>query len=216
MIPAARVLVILPVAGLVMLSAACAKRPMVTAASAPAPAGASAPAPAPPPAPAPAPERAPAPEPAAKPPAEAAPAPATAGTTVTPAPATAAPAPPQPTARPAEFRQDDALQRIHFDFDKADIRPGDATVLDRNAEWLKANDVLVLVEGHCDERGTDAYNLALGERRARAVRNYLAARGIQQDRMAMISYGEERPVCTEKSEPCWAQNRRAVFLIKAR
>jgi peptidoglycan-associated lipoprotein len=109
------------------------------------------------------------------------------------------------------------LKTIYFDFDKYDIRPGDAKTLDGDAAWLKSNaDNLVLIEGHCDERGTNEYNLALGERRAKATMNYLVAQGVQASRITIISYGKERPTCTEHSEACWAQNRRAHFLVKAR
>jgi peptidoglycan-associated lipoprotein len=132
------------------------------------------------------------------------------------APGTAAPG---PAARPAprEFTSVPELRDIHFDFDKYDIRPGDAKILDSNAAWLKQNDnMLVLIEGHADERGTNEYNLALGERRAKAAMNYLVAQGVQANRITIISYGEERPVCTEKNEECWARNRRAHFLVKPR
>ena len=73
----------------------------------------------------------------------------------------------------------------------------------------------MLIEGHCDERGTNEYNLALGERRARATMNYLLAQGLPATRITIISYGKERPVCTEHAESCWARNRRAHFLVKA-
>jgi peptidoglycan-associated lipoprotein len=110
-----------------------------------------------------------------------------------------------------------ALKDIHFDFDRSDIRPGDAQILDANAAWLKSNpNNLVLIEGHCDERGTPEYNLALGERRARAALSYLVSQGVQAGRITVISYGEERPQCTEKTEECWARNRRDRFLVKAR
>ncbi len=93
--------------------------------------------------------------------------------------------------------------------------PNDRRILDANAAWLKQNtNQLVLIEGHCDERGTNEYNLGLGERRARATMNYLVAQGIQASRITVVSYGEERPVCTEKNESCWAKNRRAAFLAK--
>ena len=108
------------------------------------------------------------------------------------------------------------LKDIHFDFDKYDIRPGDAKILDANAAWLKSNTDLVLVEGHCDERGTNEYNLALGERRAKATMNYLVAQGVLANRITIISYGKERPLCTQRTEACWAENRRAHFLVKAR
>jgi len=175
--------------------AGCPKRPATTAVAAPAP-GAPAPA-APAPAPVPAPR-------AAEPPA---PAPS-----VTPVPA---PAPAQPPA-PKEFVAADVLKDIHFDFDKYDIRPGDAKILDANSQWMKANPkYLVLIEGHADERGTNEYNLALGERRAKATLSYLVSQGVQASRFTLISYGEERPQCTEKTEACWARNRRAHFLVKA-
>ncbi|HZP35777.1 MAG TPA: peptidoglycan-associated lipoprotein Pal [Methylomirabilota bacterium] len=129
-------------------------------------------------------------------------APPTAGTTTPPA--------------PSEFRATENLKDVFFDFDKYDIRPNDAKTLDANAAWLKSNDNLVLIEGHCDERGTNEYNLALGERRAKAAMNYLVAQGVQASRITIISYGKERPTCTEHTESCWAQNRRAHFLVKAR
>ena len=123
-----------------------------------------------------------------------------------------------PGARPpvAEFAANPNLKDIYFDFDKYDIRPGDAKILDGNATWLKSNNNLVLIEGHCDERGTNEYNLALGERRAKATMNYLVSQGVQAARITIISYGEERPLCTEHNEACWAKNRRAHFLTKAR
>jgi peptidoglycan-associated lipoprotein len=107
-------------------------------------------------------------------------------------------------------------KEIHFDFDKYNIRPEDAKILDANAAWLKSYaSNLVLIEGHCDERGTAEYNLALGERRAKSTMNYLVAQGVQASRITIISYGKERPLCTEKTEACWARNRRANFLTKA-
>ncbi len=118
---------------------------------------------------------------------------------------------------PSEFVATAALKDIHFDFDKYDIRPGDAKILDENAKWMKADtNTLVLIEGHCDERGTNEYNLALGERRAKATMNYLVSQGIAATRITVISYGEERPLCTEHNEGCWTQNRRAHFLVKSR
>ncbi|HXH84930.1 MAG TPA: peptidoglycan-associated lipoprotein Pal [Candidatus Tectomicrobia bacterium] len=118
---------------------------------------------------------------------------------------------------PVEFKPVPELRDIHFDFDKYDIRPNDAKTLDANAAWLKSNPGhLVLIEGHCDERGTNEYNLALGERRAKSTMNYLVSQGVQANRITIISYGEERPACTEKTEECWARNRRAHFLVKPR
>ena len=138
------------------------------------------------------------------------------GATATPSPA---PTTAAPTSRPpvSTFTAVPELQDIYFDFDKYDIRAEDAKTLDANAAWLKSNaSNLVLIEGHCDERGTNEYNLALGERRAKATMNYLVSQGIQANRITIISYGEERPVCNEKTEACWAKNRRANFLVKPR
>ncbi len=123
---------------------------------------------------------------------------------------------PGPPPAPKEFVAVEALKDIHFDFDRYDIRPGDAKVLDEDAKWLKTNrNTLLLIEGHCDELGTNEYNLALGERRAKATMNYLVSRGVQASRITLISYGRERPRCTEHSEQCWAKNRRAHFPVKA-
>jgi peptidoglycan-associated lipoprotein len=145
----------------------------------------------------------------AQPPATAAQPPSTGTQTTTPGPG----------ARPSpkEFVAIADLKDVFFDFDKYDIRPEDAKTLDGNAGWLKSNpNHLVLIEGHCDERGTNEYNLALGERRAKATMNYLVSQGVQASRITIISYGEERPTCTEKTEACWAKNRRAHFLVKPR
>jgi peptidoglycan-associated lipoprotein len=134
-------------------------------------------------------------------------------------PSTLQPSTPLPSARPApaEFAARAELQDIYFDFDRYDIRPGDARILDASAAWLRANPgALVLIEGHCDERGTDAYNLALGDRRAKAAMDYLVSRGIQAERITTLTYGKERPVCREHTEACWAKNRRADFGVKAR
>ncbi len=130
----------------------------------------------------------------------------------------AAPSPPVVTRpAPQEFSASDAIKPVYFDFDRSDIRPAQAPVLDANARWLQTNrEALVMVEGHCDERGTEAYNLALGERRARSARDYLVAQGVAADRITTVSYGEERPVCRDRDEGCWRQNRRAGFVIKPR
>ncbi|MBI1961879.1 MAG: OmpA family protein, partial [Candidatus Rokubacteria bacterium] len=83
--------------------------------------------------------------------------------------------------------------------------------------WLKSNaNHLLLIEGHCDVRGTNEYNLALGERRAKSAMNYLVSQGVQASRITIISYGEERPTCTDKNEACWSKNRRSHFLVKPR
>lgn len=108
------------------------------------------------------------------------------------------------------------LKDIHFDFDRAEIRPDAARLLDLNADWLRRHPhTLLLIEGHADERGTPEYNLALGERRARNAMNYLVARGVAAERITVISYGEDRPLCRESTEACWAENRRAHFAVRA-
>jgi peptidoglycan-associated lipoprotein len=106
------------------------------------------------------------------------------------------------------------LKDVHFDFDKYDIRPGDADVLKENATLLmKYPKVKIQVEGHCDERGTNEYNLALGERRANAAKTYLISLGIPSDRISIISYGEEKPLDPGHNEEAWAKNRRGHFII---
>jgi peptidoglycan-associated lipoprotein len=131
------------------------------------------------------------------------------------APGTTPTPPPRPAVR--DFAAVPELQDIYFDFDKYDIRPADARTLDANAAWLKSNpNHLILIEGHCDERGTNEYNLALGERRAKSTMNYLVSQGVQANRITIISYGEERPACTDKTEECWTKNRRSHFLVKPR
>src|SRR2546425_623006 len=133
------------------------------------------------------------------------------------------PPPPGPTlaepARPGpnEFTEIAAVKPIYFDFDQYDIRSDDAKTLAANAEWLKTNPATpVLIEGHCDERGTTEYNIALGERRARAARNYLISSGIAAERISIVSFGAERGVCTESTEGCWSKNRRAIFRVGPR
>jgi peptidoglycan-associated lipoprotein len=117
---------------------------------------------------------------------------------------------------PKDFTTMAQLKDIRFDFDRYDIRPEDSEVLDANAESLKSNPkLLVLIEGHADQRGTTEYNMALADRRAKASKNYLVSRGVRSNRITIISYGKERPVCAELSEDCWSQNRRAHFLVKA-
>jgi len=106
---------------------------------------------------------------------------------------------------------------IFFDFDQSDLRAEARERLAKNAQWLAAHpEFTVTLEGHCDERGTNEYNLALGERRAYATQGYLASLGVSDSRMRVISYGEERPVCTESDESCWAQNRRAHMVVTGR
>jgi len=106
------------------------------------------------------------------------------------------------------------LKDIHFDFDKYDILPEDAQILKENAALLmNYPKVKIQVEGHCDERGTNEYNLALGERRANAAKKYLVSLGISADRISSISYGEEKPLDTGHNEEAWAKNRRGHFVI---
>lgn len=106
------------------------------------------------------------------------------------------------------------LKDIRFDFDKYDIRPGDAEILKENAALLMNYPrVKIQVEGHCDERGTNEYNLALGERRANAAKKYLLSLGISTDRISSISYGEEKPLDAGHNEEAWSKNRRGHFVI---
>jgi peptidoglycan-associated lipoprotein len=113
-----------------------------------------------------------------------------------------------------EVFESSLLKSIHFDFDKYDIRPGDAEILKGNSALLKKfPKVKIQIEGHCDERGTNEYNLALGERRANSTKKYLNSLGIAADRISTISYGEEKPLDSGHNEDAWAKNRRAHFLI---
>jgi peptidoglycan-associated lipoprotein len=113
-----------------------------------------------------------------------------------------------------EVYESKLLKRIHFDFDRYEIRGSDAETLKENAAVLtKFPAVKIQIEGHCDIRGTDEYNLALGERRANSTRAYLLSLGIPAERISIISYGEERPLENGQSEEVWAKNRRADFII---
>ena len=148
------------------------------------------------------------------------------------APTTPPPAPPPATAPPAlpeddysRIRASDLdtinrmglLQDVHFDFDRADIRDVDRSILTRDAEILRKFDFLrVTVEGHCDERGTVEYNLALGERRSAAVRDYLVSLGVAADRLRTASYGKEVPSCYEHGEECWSRNRRVHLTVSGK
>lgn len=107
------------------------------------------------------------------------------------------------------------LTAVLFDFDQYNIREDQRAVLEANAKWLNANPaVSVSIEGHCDERGTNEYNLALGERRAQSTKRYLATLGVDKKRLSTISYGEERPLCMDKAESCYSRNRRSQFELK--
>lgn len=106
------------------------------------------------------------------------------------------------------------LKDIYFGFDRYDLSTDARTILRANADWLKKNSTArVEIEGHCDDRGTNEYNLALGAKRAQAAREYLTTLGVVAARLSTISYGEEIPVCKEATESCWGQNRRARFVI---
>ena len=132
-------------------------------------------------------------------------------------PSSPAPAPEvQSTIVPGSIKdfQVNVGDTVHFDYNKSDLHDSDRAILQRQAAWLqKYPQVRVQVQGNCDERGTREYNLALGARRASAVKDYLVSLGVSGERLDTISYGKERPVCTESTEDCWAQNRRAVTAI---
>ena len=116
-----------------------------------------------------------------------------------------------------ELRRRGFSADVYFDYDESTLTDDTRNKLSRNADLLKSSTQFsVTVEGHCDERGTNEYNLALGERRANAVRDYLGSLGVAADRLRTISYGEERPVCTQSEESCWSQNRRAHMIITGR
>ncbi len=105
--------------------------------------------------------------------------------------------------------------RVYFDFDRFDLNDVSRSTLERQAAWLSANPgVRVAIEGHCDERGTREYNLALGERRANAAKDYLVALGVSPDRIRTVSYGEERPVAMGSNDVAWSQNRRSVTTVE--
>jgi peptidoglycan-associated lipoprotein len=122
---------------------------------------------------------------------------------------------PSPITRlPLEEAFSRRVQDAFFDFDKADIRPDGRVALTQTAEFLREYpEARVLLEGHCDERGSTEYNLGLGDRRANAAREFLISLGIAEERMEMISYGKERPFCFQSTEECWQQNRRTHFVL---
>lgn len=115
--------------------------------------------------------------------------------------------------RPSRAKAVSSLQRIHFDFDRSAVKTEYRSVLKGNAEWMKKHSSSnVVIEGHCDERGSTEYNIALGWRRARSAKNYMTSLGIGAGRMSTKSYGEERPLCRQSDESCWWKNRRGEFL----
>jgi peptidoglycan-associated lipoprotein len=109
------------------------------------------------------------------------------------------------------------LDDVYFDLDKSDIRADARTALQKNSDYLKKwASVVATVEGHCDSRGSSEYNLALGSRRATAVKDYLVSLGIPASRVTIVSKGKEQPFCNEENESCWGQNRRGHFVITAK
>jgi peptidoglycan-associated lipoprotein len=117
----------------------------------------------------------------------------------------------------AYVREQGLLQTVYFDFDRAELRPDARERLAANARFLEQRpELIVAVEGHADERGTNEYNLALGDRRAESTRSYLGSLGVEGERTKAVSYGEERPECTASAEDCWWRNRRAEFVIVGR
>ena len=117
-------------------------------------------------------------------------------------------------ARTLPFKDTSSLQDIHFKFDRYDLDEDSRSTLRENAGYLKANSSAVIeIQGHCDERGTNNYNVALGERRAHSTKMYLVSQGVSARRVHTISYGEERPFCFDSNAACWQKNRRAHFRI---
>ena len=107
------------------------------------------------------------------------------------------------------------LSDIHFDYNDYSVRAQDGEILKSNADWITKNSgTRVQIEGHCDDRGSEEYNIALGAKRAQAAKDYLETLGITADRMSTIRYGKELPVCTEDTDECWAQNRRDHFVVQ--
>lgn len=114
----------------------------------------------------------------------------------------------------AEEKAQQVFQDVLFDYDRYDIRGEARPILDAVASFLNdEKDLNIALEGHCDERGTNEYNLALGEKRAKATKDYLVSLGTSPDRITIVTYGEEKQICTDQTETCWQQNRRAHFVI---
>ena len=151
--------------------------------------------------------------------ATAAPAPAPAPMAPRPAPAPApmaAPAPPGVVPGTIADFQQNVGDRVLFGYDRSDLEDSGRSTLQKQAAWLQRFPTVVLtIEGHADERGTREYNLALGARRAQAVRDYLVSLGVSGARIETISYGKERPICVQSNDGCWAQNRRGLSTIKS-
>ena len=155
--------------------------------------------------------------------------------TAPPAPATPTPPPPPPPAPPTptpppptedEIFRTKTLEQLNaekpladalFEYDSTDLSAEARAALQKNVEWLKRwNSTRIMVEGHADSRGTTEYNLALGERRADAVRDYLVSLGVPTERITIVSKGEEQPACSEETASCWQQNRRGHFIVTAK
>jgi len=135
---------------------------------------------------------------------------ATARVTVTEAPA---PPPPPPSVSDQQLF-DQNIKDVYFDYDSYDIRPDAQSAVQADAQFLQAHpNITLTVEGHCDERGSTEYNLALGDNRANAVKTALTQAGVSADRIKVISFGKEKPFCTESNEQCWQQNRRGHFVF---
>jgi peptidoglycan-associated lipoprotein len=130
------------------------------------------------------------------------------------APVAPAPAPKAAPMAPAPSGWNITQNNIYFEFDKSTLTPMAQDTLMRHAAWLRENpDATVTIEGHCDDRGTNEYNLALGDRRADSAKAFLVDLGIASSRLTTISYGEERPLCMQQTEECWAKNRRGHFVL---
>jgi peptidoglycan-associated lipoprotein len=168
-------------------------------------------------------KKVPAPAPAPPPPPPAAP--------VTPPPPPPPPPAPQPVPAPAPLSEDQIfaqktleqvnlekpLDDVYFELDQSAIRDEARAPLQKDADWMKKwTSTQVTIEGHCDSRGSSEYNLALGSRRAEAVKDYLVGRGIPAGRLAVVSKGKEQPFCTDENEGCWQQNRRGHFIVTAK
>ena len=136
------------------------------------------------------------------------------------APPSSAPSSQAPDVLSQDLQQLNAhgyLQDAFFDYDRSELREDARTTLAKDADWLKKYpSTRLLIEGHCDERGTEEYNLALGDRRANATKEYLAALGISDSRVQTVSFGKDKPFCTADNDPCFQENRRAHFLITAK
>ncbi|MGA1984110.1 MAG: peptidoglycan-associated lipoprotein Pal [Acidobacteriaceae bacterium] len=140
---------------------------------------------------------------------------ATARVTVNPPPP---PPPPAPAPAPPSLTEEQLFEQnvhdIFFDYDKADIRPQDATVAQQDGAYLASHpDMKIVIGGHCDERGSAEYNIALGQRRAESLQKALTAAGVPSSSIRIVSYGKEKPFCTESNEQCWQQNRRDHLVL---